>query len=221
MRILIFCPMYSGKLAIRRATVESIFALDWDHRCDVVFGREDKQPAQQAMDENITQKYNDARTMAINGDYDAMLTVEADMVIPAITLQRLTRVSADVVYGLYVSRHSKKWLVFDELTEAAGSYACDTEGFAKDAWGKVVESVGVGLGCTLIYKRALLDIPFRLDGFMSCDWYFSLDCIEQGFTQKHDLGVVCGHIDNNEILYPSLDPGLVRYEPLEGDTWLM
>lgn len=221
MKVLIYCPMYPGKSTIRRATVESIFSLDRDHRCEIVFSWEQGLPDGEASDENITRKYNEARLMALDGNYDALLTVEADMVIPAIALQRLTRINADVAYGLYVSRHSKKWLVFDELTQAAGTYACDNADFPKDAWGRVVESKGVGLGCTLITKRVLRAIPFRLDGFMSCDWYFALDCFEYGFTQKHDLGVVCGHIDNGEVLWPSLDPGLIRYEPLEGDAWLM
>ena len=221
MKLLIYCPMYPGERRIRRQTIESIFTLDCGCKCTVVFGREDQVIDGEYADTNITKKYNEARLMMLDGDYDAMLTVEADMVVPVITLQRFFRVNADVIYGLYVSRHSKKWLVFDELAQATGSYACDTADFAKDAWGKVVTSKGAGFGCTLIKRNVLENIPFRAGGPMSCDWYFALECEREGFTQKHDLGVVCGHIDNNEILWPSLDPGLIRYEPLEGDAWLM
>jgi len=213
MKLLIYCPMYPGERRIKHMTLDSIFALDCgQHKCDVVFG---------GGDANTTKKYNEARRMLLDGKYDAMLTVEADMVIPAITLQRLYRVNADVIYGLYVSRHSKKWLVFDELAPTVGSYACDTADFPKNAWGKVVESKGVGLGCTLIKHNVLENIPFRDGGLMSCDWYFSLECEEKGFTQKHDLGVVCGHIDGGEVLWPSLGPKLVYYEPMEGDAWRM
>jgi hypothetical protein len=49
-------------------------------------------------------------------------------------------------------------------------------------WGKVVASAGVGLGCAF------------------------------GFTQAHDCGVVCGHIDGYRTLWPDVSHGYITDE---------
>ncbi len=173
---------------------------------------------------NICEKYNFAREVALREGYDALLTVEADMVIPPDTLTRLLAVDADVAYGLYCSRHNKyRWLAFTEITERHGLSLDEEPERARAAWGKVIETRGVGLGCTLIRRHVLEAIRFRWEGgFLANDWYFSLDCIERGFVQKHDLGVVCGHITKRpspRIIWPSPEPNdlgrLYRVEFLE------
>ena len=75
-------------------------------------------------------------------------------------------------------------------------------------WGNVIDTTGVGLGCTLIRREVLEAIPFRVvDKWIANDWYFALDVAEKGFTQAHDCGVVCGHIDGYRVLWPDVAHG--------------
>lgn len=152
--------------------------------------------------------------MTLDGGYDALFLVEADMIIPPNTLLRLAAVDTDVAYGLYVSRHgSFQWLAFDQLQGHTGKSIDRNRKFCADHWGKVIETKGVGMGCTLIKRHVLASTEFRRNGPCADDWYFSLDCIEKGFTQKHDLGVVCGHITpEGGVMWPSLDRQKVMFE---------
>jgi hypothetical protein len=181
----------------------------------MVFGRADipkdgKMPSMEEKYENIAFKYNQAREMVLNGDYDALFTVESDMIIPPIALQRLTRIDTDVAYGLYVSRHGyHNWLCADYLTEKTATFISDDLDYCRKAYGSVIESEGVGMGCTLIWRRVLEKVEFRYDAKIQSDirgqdWFFALDVDQALFEQKHDLGVVCGHIniDNRQVYWP-------------------
>jgi hypothetical protein len=213
MKIMIYTPLSPTHPKIETQTLQSILALDWDEPVDIVLGREDmdrRLPESEAF-QNITGKYNRARGLMLAGNYDAMLTVEADMVIPAMTLRRLTQVDADVAYGLYCARRKgRKWLIFNRVTEHPFKcdYMASTIEERDEIWGHVVDSVGMGLGCTLIHRRVLERIPFRCPNPVVCnDWYLSVDCQKEGFTQAHDCGIVCGHIDGDRVYWPDRDNG--------------
>ena len=213
MRIMVYTPLAPTHPRIETQTLQSILALDWDHPIDIMLGREDMErrlPEGEAF-QNITGKYNWARGMMLAGNYDAMLTVEADMIIPSMTLRRLTNIDADVAYGLYCSRRKgRKWLIFDQAEEHPFecNYMVDTPAERNEIWGGVVESKGMGMGCTLIHRRVLERIPFRCPNPVVCnDWYLSVDCQKEGFTQAHDCGVVCGHIDDGQTYWPDPDNG--------------
>jgi hypothetical protein len=135
------------------------------------------------------------------------------MVIPPLALERMSRVEADVVYGLYVSRHGRhQWLAFSTLAGPPDKYAgqsfSGSPELCKSAWGSVVESAGVGLGCTFVHRRVLEAIRFRNpDGMVANDWHFALDVKAHGFHQAHDCGVVCGHIAGENTYWPTEDGG--------------
>lgn len=215
-RILCYIPMAPKRPKLYARTIQSAMNVIWDAPIDYVFGREDN-PVEMPYD-NICKKYNQGRKLALEGGYDALWTVEADMIIPPIALERLTRIDADVAYGLYVSRHgSQRWLAFSHIGETVGISISDDRINAKAAWGQVIETQGVGLGCTLIWRHVLEAIEFRHPGAETAnDWFFSLDCQKHGFVQKHDLGVVCGHIvgpPSPKILWP--DPEAERLYRIE------
>jgi hypothetical protein len=198
--------MYPFNPRIYPRTLASILELRVAN-CEILLHREDMQIETESRwsMENITAKYNRARDLVLAGGYDALLTVEADMILPRNAVQRLLTVEADVAYGLYVSRrHKHYWLAFSELgPENKGRSLSEDPERARESWGQVVETAGVGMGCTLIHRRVLERIPFRrvIDG-MSNDWYFALDCQAAGFRQAHDLGVICGHIDGEAVYWP-------------------
>jgi hypothetical protein len=213
-RVLIYCPLNPNTPGVHNRTLESIFALEWDGQADIVFGKHDFQVMftdQNVRNRNIRDKYNQAREIALDGNYDALFTIEADIISPPNALNRLTKVDADIAYGLYVSRHGKHpWLTMTNVTEQVrGSQGKGETWQEREAmWGRVVDTAGVGLGCTLIRRDVLEAIPFRVkDDWIANDWYFAIDAREMGFTQQHDCSVVCGHIDGYRTLWPDIAHG--------------
>jgi len=219
-RILLYCPLYPYKPFNHRQTLDSIFALDWQGKIDYMLGKDINVPGGDSGYKDITEKYNHARDIVLGCGYDALFTVEADMIIPSHTLLRLTRIDTDVCYGLYCSRHGRKpWLAYAWMNEKNGESVDHGRQWCEEVWGQAAETTGVGLGCTLIHRRVLEKIAFRQGGSNANDWYFSLDCRKQGFRQMHDFGVICGHIDRNNgkigAIYPSLSAGEKMYEVKE------
>lgn len=215
MKILLYCPLAPQTPRIYARTVESLFRLRWDEPLPMVFGRCDTPRGSKYQD--LCAKHNEARDMVLAGGYDAVLFVENDMIVPPETLERLCAVDADVAYGLYVSRHGwHNWLAFYHVDGYVGESFSRNPGRMRDAWGKVLETCGVGMGCTLIHRHVLERIEFRTppDDAVADDWMFALDCIDHGFRQAHDFGVVCGHISpNGRVLWPNPEaPGGYRIE---------
>ena len=211
MRVLVFTPLHPD-YGIRPLSLQSIMNQQYDAPFDRVFAANDN-PVESwhkgAANRNIMHNYNNAMEMAASGAYDAMLTVEADMIIPPDALQSLVDAmqehDAGVVYGLYVFRQLKQL----NITHRIGKYGREqtTQAFMSKHWGEVVESAGLGLGCTLIRRDVINRYMFRLydgaPGMLACDWRFAVDCQELGIRQFTHLGVQCGHITNEGgILWP-------------------
>lgn len=158
----------------------------------------------------IAAKYKEAQAQFRRGDWDAMVIIEDDMIIPPDTFPRLislvTEHDAEIGYGLYVWRHGRhRWNAYLELNAIGGiSYSRDIDRCRRD-WGRVVDVAGVGMGCTIIGKEAMHDLEFRRGGLADADWYMALDAQHAGIVQKCDLGLVCGHMDmepSPRILWP-------------------
>jgi len=78
-----------------------------------------------------------------------------------------------------------------------------------------------------------VEFTWSMGEFGCCDWHLSLDCKRLGFSQRCDLGLICGHIATDplhRILWPDAEAdGLYRTEMLSGwdplpkhedDKWL-
>jgi len=214
------------KVRIFGRALMGVFRQEWDHEIHYLFDREDF-PVIDNHYAHLVWRYNKARRMALDGGYDALWTVEADVIVPQDALVKLAALEADVAYGLYMNRHSRKvWLCATELTYERGRFLSADPEQARAAWGSAVESRGVGMGCTLISRHVLEAIEFRhMPGpghghGNANDWYFAIDCQDQAFHQMHHLGVVCGHITMKPapmILWPDPDAELLySFEPLPG-----
>ena len=186
----------------------------WDDPLEIVFGRHDGDHPNGR--ENLMDKHNRIRKAALAGGYDALFMVEADILLPEDAIKRLAAVDTDVAYGLYCSRHPNyQWLAFSELNKNTGKSYDHKRKWCVANWGKVIETKGVGMGCTFIHRNVLEQIEFRLDGGCADDWYFSMDCQAKGFRQHHDLGVACGHIIRDgkpRIIWPTVSDPNALYE---------
>jgi len=205
MKVLVTMPIVKGQIYPR--AMDSMFGLEWTGQLDFLFlvgGDDPKTP-----EHNVVNKYNVARDVVLQNGYDALLTLESDIIAPPNALKRLVATSADVAYGLYVWKNGwPYWNAYSEIKErSAVSFSRDLE-WCKEAWGKVRDVAGIGNGCTLIQRHVLERFPFRKPPIAGCaDWGLSLDCQEAGFTQKCDLGVICGHIQTEplpRILWPDI-----------------
>jgi len=207
MRTLVAVPAKRDMLHPR--AVESVLNLKWDSeaRVDTVFLVDGDDHGRW---ENLCRKLKWARTLALQGGYDALLTIESDIIVPEDALEKLAAVDADVVYGLFVLRFGDRhWNAAMEMRPQGylKLLSSDKEA-ARAAWGKVIECEGHGQGICLIRRHVLDRIGFRnpKPKLYAQDWFFSFDCQEMGFKQMIHLGVVCGHIEpTGEVFWP--DPG--------------
>lgn len=230
MDILVVCPTYNR---LFDPTLRSIFSLRnvGTGRLDTFFPWQGYGDGKRDGRDVITDKYNAARERVLSGGYDAMLTIESDMIVPNDAAEKLVATGGDIAYGCYVFRRTPwHWNAYSVMLEdrLVGYPLSNVPDRARLEWGGVVDVDGVGLGCTLIRRHVLEAIPFRaegithMDGLRShCDWYASLDWMAAGFTQKCDLSVLCGHINTHGrdgelfpcVIWPDINaPGLIRFE---------
>lgn len=215
-RVLVFCPMYQ----LYDATLKSIFELRWDGPLYRLFSNDN--PYNDAANSyfravghqnNIQLNMQRARRTCLEQGFDALLTIEADVIAPPDALQKLAEVDADVVYGLYVWRRfaAPMWSAYCDVTPRGGHSVSVLGAQAmRDSWGHVIDCVGVGFGCTLIHRHVLEKVDFHTGDWRDTDFpdhHFSLDCQRGMFVQKCHTGVRCGHIDgnNHRILWPAPD----------------
>lgn len=221
MRILAFTPTNPNEPYIWPRTVTSTHRaikafqggpVDW------VIGYHDN-PYPDGYD-NITHNYNRAVRMALDGGYDALLTIECDMVIPVDAIDGLMACDSDIAYSLYVWRHGmRNWSAYTEVAEMYGRTLSDEPDAARAAWGTIIDVAGVGLGCTLIRRDALRHLNLRHSQYAACDWYLAVDAQAAGLTQRANLAIVCGHCTYKpwpQIIWPSLDKHLHAIEPIDG-----
>lgn len=154
---------------------------------------------------NVLAQYQRGQQLALDGGYDAMLTVEHDMILPTGAIDRLMDTDADVVYGVYMLRHGTPCL-------NAWQYVNDRNlGMSLSLYPKELEAAkaagqwrvsGVGWGCTLIRRNVLEKIAIRAAGDSDAgDMGFATDCLHAGIKMIARFDVPCGHYhENGEIL---------------------
>lgn len=163
---------------------------------------------------NVVRQYQRAWQMALDGGYDALLTVEHDMVIPANAVQKLWETDAPVVYGVYMLRHGtptlSAWQYVNNknLGMSLSLYPQEVKAAKQRGW---VEVCGVGWGCTLIRREVLQRLTVHgNDEHDAGDLAFGIDCVRAGIKQIARFDVPCGHFDHNgNLLEITLNGGIV------------
>jgi hypothetical protein len=160
---------------------------------------------------NVMDAYNAGREVFLAGTWDALMTIENDIIPPRHALVHLVETNAAVAYGLYCYRGAgHTWNAAHH-----GEHLSASRSLARENWGKIVEVEGYGLGCALIRRHVLEMLKFRIspDDDLHCDSNFSRDVAAGGYRQMCDLDVRCGHVVNrHRIVWPDVEQEkLFRY----------
>ena len=195
MKLLVLCLANPVKPFVQPQTMNSLFNLEWSQPFDLVIAREDTNQVPDLTGKllSITAKANRGRDILLSGGYDAMLLVEADNILPPDTLKKLTKVDADICYGLYCQRPNRRhrWMMRIGEDIHVKEYP---EKFMRQCWNKVVPSDGLGFGCTLIHRRVLEAIQFNCKAELGPDYHMAKAARAAGFKQATDCSVHVGHI---------------------------
>lgn len=205
MRILVTVPLYRNI----PTCLQSIHNLEWDGEIRFSFERGGDKPCRPHISdpvrsENSLRKALIHRQLMLDGSFDAMLQVDDDMLIPSDTLLKLAALDVPVAYGLYVWRNEPHhWNIVPDITEDKLTFYTQAEMAA--IWGKVVPVAGVGTGCVLIRRDAIERIPFVRRGVFAHDYYFAVDCLKAGIQQVCDTSVICGHVEDELVYWPTIE----------------
>lgn len=222
MKLLIYTPTYGDRLRPEcRASVE---AQETQHAWEWIIDDDDPFPAPDHR--NVLAKYQRAKTRALAGGFDALVTVEHDMVLPVDAFEKMANTrEGEVVYAPYVLRHTayvlNTWQYVNNhnLGMSLSMYPQELKRFAKLGVGRIS---GCGWGCTLIKRAVLERIPFH-DGNGANppgDIQFAIDCLRAGVVAVGRFDAPCGHFNEEGKLLMTYEdaPELMRVEALQNVT---
>lgn len=187
MKLLLFCPTVPR---LKGAVVESL--LSQAEFTDVLFTRDN--PYQTHVRRNIQLNYEKMRRMVL-AEYDKVMIVENDMLLPPGAVKKLLEVDAPIVSGLYVLRHGAH--VANVMRTPGDPFSWRE--LARSP--SVIETQGGCMGCLLVDKSAL-DFPFVLDGSEAPDMPWMRHCVGKHKMMAR-LDVQCGHREpDGNVLWP-------------------
>lgn len=211
--VMVFIPAYR----LEAETIQAVTALQWGGPLTVViqwdnpYFHEEERKKRHVDIENVLHQYERGRETFLAGKYDAMLVIESDIIPPADALEKMAKVKADVVYGVYRFRRSNVINIFERYPDKNGipprnvgeSLSAKPYLLRRAVAQGVYPCSGAGLGCALIRRKVLEKVEFRkeVDLAAHCDTYFNRDVLKHGFSQAAEMTVICGHKDVDGILF--------------------
>jgi hypothetical protein len=218
-RILVYTPTYDDML--RPETVASVKAQGFNG--EFVHEIDDRSLHAGRSMKEVCEKYRDARQMALDDGYDALMCVEHDMVLPPDCIQKLWNTNVEVAYAAYMLRHGTQVvnLFRYEGVKALGmSLSLYPKQLKRAKRQEVIRVSGGGFGATLIRREALLRCPFRVFDDNPPDMAFAGDCVRAGVRQAGRFDVACLHIDERGDVLSIEDNAVCRVEALQNVTVL-
>lgn len=207
MKVLAFTPTYrvNGEMAMRPETAAAVASQVFDGVYDWVVGEDNPWPY--PTHKNVLHQYQNARRMCLEGEYDALWTIEHDMLPPVDALQRMSYTPAGVVYGVYLLRHGSlvlnawEYIGDRNLGESLSLYPEKLERARERG---SVRVCGCGWGCTLIQRPVLEAIEFRDGGGENPagDLAFAHAALAAGVASVARFDVLCGHYEDGRWLWP-------------------
>ena len=170
---------------------------------------------------NVLPQYRRIRETFLQGDWNSLVLVEHDNVLPDTNaLRRLLETPADVVYAPYVFRHGgglSTWKYISDISLGMPLSQHPAE-LAKARAAGVWRVSGAGFGCTLIRRRVVEAIPFRPDtGGGAPDIPFAQDCLRERIVAMANMTVAVGHYTaEGKLLLPFGEGGsMAIYEAVQ------
>lgn len=200
-RLLAYTPTYAN--GPRPETLASVAAQVFDGELVHVVDPHNPYPNRDMR--NVLIKFQQARQMALDEGYDALLTVEHDHDLPPDTVQKLWNTDAPVVYAPYLLRHGSnvlslwQWTGGRNLGMSLSLYQQELARYRRRGVGPVC---GVGFGCTLMRREVLERIEFRGPDSVAPDLPFALDCIKAGIKPLGRFDIEVGHYEGGVWLWP-------------------
>ena len=153
--------------------------------------------------EAIAISQNMARKIALEGNYNYLMSLESDIIPPKDVVQRLIRHGKDVITGLYHIGDKSKGqrvpcITLKKWNEQLGAYG--TRLLAADEWEDYISNglkqvEAGGFGCCLIHKSVFSKIKFyyfkELKGHS--DIFFFNDCFRRKIPVFVDTDIICEH----------------------------
>ena len=207
--ILVYVPTIDD--AMQPETLPSINAQDMDG-LTVEVGRHNPYPGDKRR--NLLAQQQRARTMMLDGGYDALVFVEHDMQIPAHAIRTLYGTDAPVVYGAYMLRHRSykvnalQYVNERNLGESLTQHPAELR---RAMLAGVWQVSGIGFGCTLIRRRVMEHIGFHReirDREPYADRPFAKDCLRIGYTQLARFDVSCLHYCEHDAEWLEIGGGM-------------
>lgn len=194
MKILAFTPTYADALAPE--TVASMDAQRFDGVLDWVVSKDNPYPVPDHR--NVLAQYRMARERCIRDGYDALLTVEHDMILPDNAVQELANTPGDVAFGVYLFRWGSLVLnVFEYINERniGESLSLHPKKARAAVKAGMLRVSGCGWGCTLLRRSALeaIEFPEEFPENPAYDIRFAQLAIRAGLEMTANFRVLCGH----------------------------
>jgi hypothetical protein len=155
--------------------------------------------------ERITEGYNIVLEEFRNGEYDYLLTLEADIIPPRYIIEALMTHQEEICSATYMIgfKRDRHPCIFDgrkfkrNIDGKWQSFLNTMD--AKELNGDLIHaSGGSGLGCCLIHKSVFDKIPKFRHEQSHCDTYFHQDAQELKFKSMVDTGIICKHYGTAE-----------------------
>jgi len=153
----------------------------------------------------VTEGYNIVLEKFRGGNYEYLLTLEADIIPPRYIIEALMQHHEDIVSATYMIgfKNNRHPCIFDgskfkrEIDGKWKSFLNTMD--AKDLNGELIHAPGgSGLGCCLIKRKVFDSISkFRHEQAHN-DTYFHKDAQRLGFKSMVDTGIICKHYGTAE-----------------------
>jgi hypothetical protein len=166
--------------------------------------------------EGIVETQNQLILRALEGGFDFLWLIQADVEVPADAFEKLSGLGVDVAQGVVPRHDDREALIcgFMDIRQKVWYLPRNAvEGQVLSGW------VFAGMSCTLIKRRVLeVGIRFRYLPGVGEDILFMFDVQSRGFVAKVHGGVICGHLpewplttsmpkDPRSIVFERLDVG--------------
>ena len=188
MRILVAVPTYE---TITPETFKSIWDLDKEgFQVDFEYLKGYDCPTAR---NNIAKK-------AVDGDYDYVLMIDSDVIIPWDALRNFTEPATNIVLGCCPRKNTEEGRI--EIYRPGTFSFTDYYTYETLPSNDRIAVKGGGLACALIKTDVFKVLPFPWfryvtyeDGSsLSEDLYFCLRATDAGFVVEADTRVMCGHL---------------------------